>query len=229
MTFLELCGLLRQEAGISGSWPSTVVNQTGENGRIVNWIRRAWHEIQLSNKHWYFLRGEFSFDTTIDQSVYMPVQAGIAERFNGWDIDSFKMFLTLVGFNDERSLVYLPYEDFRRQFLTGQRLVTRPLYITFNPSLELVLGDIPDAVYTVSGEYFKKPQILASAVSDDNNVRPDMPEEYHMLIVYEALRKYAMFEAAPEVLAYAKEEASKIRNALESNQLPTIQLAEPMV
>lgn len=229
MNFLELCQAVRREAGISGNGPTSVVNQQGEYARIVNWVKNAWQEIQLKRSDWYFLRGSFSFDTTIGTASYAPSATGIATRFKAWDIDSLKVYLKSAGINDERRLVYLPYESFRANYLTGQRISSRPLYFTFDPALNLVVGDVPDAVYTISGEYFKKPQVFAFAASSDNNVAPDMREEYHMLIVYEALRKYALFESAPEVLSYAMQEASLIRNALESTQLPKMQLAEPMV
>jgi hypothetical protein len=229
MTFLELCQKLRQEAGISGAGPASVVNQQGEYARIVNWIINAWQEIQLTRKDWYFLRGDFTFDTVALKGAYTPAEAGISTRFKMWDIDSLRLYLKSTGQNDERSLTYLPYEDFRRQFLTGQRLNNRPLYFTFDTDLNLVFGDIPEAVYTVTGEYFKKPQVFASTVTENNTVVPDMPEEYHMLIVYEALKKYAMFEAAPEVLQYAMTNASRIYNALQSEQLPKFITASPMV
>ena len=41
-TFLELCKRLRAEAGLSGSGPSTVINQTGHYGNVVRWVQQAY-------------------------------------------------------------------------------------------------------------------------------------------------------------------------------------------
>ena len=47
MTFLELCRRLAREVDASGSGPSAVTGQTGENRRIVDWVASAWQDIQL--------------------------------------------------------------------------------------------------------------------------------------------------------------------------------------
>ena len=47
MTYLELCQTLRREAGVSGVGPASVVDQSGEYLRLVEWIKAAWTEIQL--------------------------------------------------------------------------------------------------------------------------------------------------------------------------------------
>lgn len=40
-TYLELCQAFREDIGIAGTGPATVVGQTGILGRIVRWIADA--------------------------------------------------------------------------------------------------------------------------------------------------------------------------------------------
>jgi hypothetical protein len=57
---------------------------------------------------------------------------------------------------------------------------------------------------------------------------PEMPEQYHDLIWLGALRRYAAFEAAPEVWAEAKSQHGELMRSLEQNQLPDIGWAAPL-
>lgn len=217
MTFLELCADLHLEAGISGIPPNSVINQAGENKRIVNWIKNAWHEIQLNRKDWLFLRGTYSFNTNINDGKYSASDAGISTRFREFDKNSVKLFQESIGVNDEYEINYIPYEQYRSIYLTGTQVPSRPLYYSIDTDMALLLGYKPNAIYTVSGEYYKTPQILAA-----NDEVPDMPIEYHRVIVYKALEAYALFEAAPEVLSRAMKGFNAIYNRLENNQLPDL-------
>jgi hypothetical protein len=49
-----------------------------------------------------------------------------------------------------------------------------------------------------------------------------MPTNFHMLVVYEAMKKYAGFESAPEVFTRANTEAKPMWRDLERNQLPAM-------
>ena len=52
MNFLDLCQRLVQETGIADEGPATVTGQTGDMGRIVNWINDAWLKIQSIRADW---------------------------------------------------------------------------------------------------------------------------------------------------------------------------------
>lgn len=224
MNYLALCQQLRQECGVSGTGPISVSNQTGENKRLVDWINSAWMELQLSKRDWKFLRGEFSFNTVVSHNAYTPAHAGIATRFRHWERESMRIYRTDIGDYDEQCLPPIPYEQYRQIYLTGNQTLGRPLVHSVGNNLSLLLGHYPDAIYTVTGEYYKKPQTLTT----DTDI-PEMPEEFHMLIVYLAMEKYAMFEAAPEVLASSKAYSSPMLSALMNDQLPEFQTAEALL
>ncbi len=223
MTFLELCKCVRQEAGVSGTGPVTVANQTGELKRIVDWTSEAYKEIQLMRPNWNWLRDDFDFQTTLDDYDYTPAQAGITERFHAWDIDTIKSFRTSIGVSNEYELGELLYRQYRKIYLTGFQSSGTPIIFSIAPDKKLLIGPKPDGIYTVSGQYWKTPQLLAA----DGDI-PEMPEEFHMFIVWQALEHYALYESAGEVLIRAQKNIKFYKNRLENSQLPDVQMAEPL-
>ena len=87
----------------------------------------------------------------------------------------------------------------------------------------LLLGLIPDAEYQVYGEYQKTPYYLVN-----NTDVPDMPEEFHRLIVHGARVKYAVYENAPEVLAEAQRDYGRMMDSLVDNQIDEIGTGQPL-
>jgi hypothetical protein len=101
----------------------------------------------------------------------------------------------------------------------------RPLVFSVDPANKSVLlGPIPDITdYTLRGKYWTKSIVLAA----DADI-PACPDEYHMVIVYRALMKYAGYEAASEVKQAAVEEYSHLIRALEHNQLDAVGFGAPL-
>jgi hypothetical protein len=223
MTFLQICQRLRQEAGVSGTGPTSVLNQTGEMKRIVDWVNTAWEDIQLSRTNWNWMRADFSFDTTLDDYDYTAAEAGIATRFSMWDSDTIKSFRTSVGVSNEFELGELLYSRYRSIYLVGPQPSGTPICFSVAPDKKLLLGPKPDGVFTVSGQYWKTPQVLA--VDDDE---PEMPAEFHMLIVWKALEMYGYYEAASECVGRGQKYGNRYMNRLELNQLPDVMMAEPL-
>jgi hypothetical protein len=223
MTFLELCVRLREEAGISGSGPQTVVGQSGEMKRIVNWVNQAWEDIQNHRANWNWMRGDFSFDGTDQKADYTPAEAGIASRFRDWDVSTIKSYKTDIGVANEFELGEMPYRHYRSIYLTGYQAPGVPVAFAVSPSQQLLLGPKPDGIYTISGQYWKGPQALAL----DADV-PEMPEEFHMLIVWMALERYGLFESAGEVVVAAQKYIKRLLPRLEINQLPDVTMPDPL-
>ena len=222
MNYLQLAQRLRQEVGIAGTGPSAVTNQTGELKRLVDWIATSWDDIQRLRNDWNWLKGTFSFTTTANDDRYTSAEAGIASRFDHWDENMVRVYSSSV--NDETELVFLPYEDWRAIYRVGTQSPSRPVHFSYDPATkDLLLGYKPDAVYTISGEYFKNIQTL-----DDDADEPEMPAKYHMAIVYKAMMKYARYNAAGEIYDDAKIEYNKIRAELEGRELPQTLMAGPL-
>lgn len=223
MDFLACCQRLRSEAGIAGSGPSTVINQTGELGRIVGWVRDAYQDILDKNPNWWFLQSEFSFDCTIGQAKYpKSTVAGLANWKMPTDSDGFRCSLTTL--DDEQWLIYQDWDTFRGSRLRGSnRTATgRPIDYTITPDKQLQLWPLPDDVYTIDGECY----ITGTPFSNDTDV--PVFDRFHMAIVYNALMRYAAYSAEPALFAYAQNQYGRLINKLELDQREAITLGEAL-
>jgi hypothetical protein len=119
----------------------------------------------------------------------------------------------------------MDWEMFRDYYLFGnQRTVTgRPTFFSVKPDKSLVIGPVPDAIYTVNGEYFRQ----ATDLVGDTDV-PGITEEYHMLIVWRALRAYGLYESASEVVLRADGEIKRMMSKIENDQMPEITSGPPL-
>lgn len=226
MTFLELCKRVRQEAGISGSGPSTVVGQSGELKRVVDWTASAYEDLQIEREDWRWMRGSFSFQTTANDRDYTSVEAGIASRFSHWHLDRIKSYKTATGINSQVVLGHLSYEEWASRYDVGSLTTTpgQPLLCAAANDNKLLLAPVPNGIYTISGEYQKSPQLLT--VDADT---PELPTQYHLAIVYRALMMYARYDAAGEIYNDALANYQRIMRPLERLQLPEIGFAGPLI
>ena len=226
MNRLQLAQRLHADCGVSGNAPATTLNQTGELGRLVNWIDSAWNEIQLFRPNWDWMLDSVSFQTVAGQYEYTPTQAGVASTLADWKLDSFRNYLTSAGIGSEQYMNEMTYGRFRDYYLFSTRVTSlaQPLDVAVRPqNKNLLLGSPPDQVYTVVGEYYKLPTVLTADADT-----PNMPERYHMAIVYRAMIDYGQYEAAPEVLARGNERFKQMMLRLDHDQLQPMELGGPL-
>jgi len=216
MTFLQLCQAVRREAGISGSGPTTVVSQVGEMGKIVEWVLMAYRDIQIINPTWNFLRNDFSFSTIAATSNYLPTAVSLDE-LSQWDIDGVRSYLTSTGVAGERRLDPVSWERLREVRLFGTITSGPPVEFAIRPNKAIVLWPTPDAVYTITGEYWRRPQTMTS-----NTDEPLIKDAYQMGIVWLAVKFYAADQGAAELYSTASINFAKILNRLEGDQLPSV-------
>ncbi len=194
MTFLQLCQSLRQEAGIAGTGPITVMGQSGELGMVVSWIAQAYQEIQDRRANWDFLRNNFSFNTTTGQAKYpRSTVINLAE----WKRDSLRIYLTTAELADEQWLRFVHWDKFRDTRLRGaaQTVTGRPIEFSLDPQKVVVMYPVPDNTYTINGEYYATAHVMA--------LDTDVPlfDRFHMAIVYNALMRYAAYISDPSTYA----------------------------
>lgn len=226
-TFLELCRDLRREAGVSGTdlMPASVLNQTGEMRKIVEWVLKAYTAIQNLHQTWDFLREDFSFSTISGTANYTKGAVNLDE-LGRWKGDTLRCYLTATGVSDQQELEYVPWEEFRASYslavLSTQS--QRPVVVTVRPNQSLTFWPIPDADYTITGEYFKRAQTMT-----ENADEPLIPEEYQEAIVWRALMYYGAERAAPEKYSHGETEYKRVLHALELDNLPELTMADPLV
>lgn len=225
MTFLQLVQALRQECGVSGSGPSSVLSQTGEAKRLVDWTNAAWLEIQGLHDNWDFMRKVFSFQTQAAVGDYTPTAAGLTDH-RYWHTDTLRTYKTSVGIADEQWLVEWEYATFRNTYRFNQQATQtgRPVVFAVKPmDKALMFGNVPEDIYTVVGEYQAVPTEM---VADADT--PSIPSHLHRVIVFKAMESYALFESAPEVLSRSQTGYSRLINQLQREQLPQISLGNPL-
>jgi hypothetical protein len=238
MNFLQLCQRLNQEVGElgnAGSVPAATTNQTGRNRRLVNWIAQAYAEIQDRYTNWRWLRSTFTVNATSGDDTYAGTDctdsrlSAAVSRFARWWLEdddenpNIRIYLSSSGVSGERYLIPIPWNYFRDLYKKGTQTNGPPVHVTIDPQNNIVLGPKPDDTYVVTGEY----QMAGQALAADADT-PEMPSRFHMLIVYEAMKKYAGHQSAPEVMSRAVLEGNKVMRQLEADQLPRIRFAGPL-
>lgn len=191
MTFLELCKLLRAEAGISGDGPVSVINQTGINLKIVNWIQRAYQEVQNEHHDWAFLWSEASFALTPGKTDYAPTSDMGLDDFNHWEPQSF--FGRGQTGEPNRLIAFVPFEEFRlrsRVERTGE-----PLIYTILPNDQIRFDCKPTYAEVVDFEYYRVPFQMSA-----NTDAPIFSAQFHDILLYKALMYYAADEEASAIL-----------------------------
>jgi hypothetical protein len=225
MNKLQLCQRLRQEARIAGTGPTSVLAQTGEYKKIVDWIDSAYEDIQNLHTGWKFLQYPFSFTVTIGKRDYTPTEA-LLTQLQTWKYHAYGDIRCYLIASDEQRLEFVPWDDFRGTYLIGaSRTATgRPGFFSVEPDNTINFDVLPDAAYTIVGEYFKKPQTMDADTSE-----PLFRSNFHMAIVWRALMFYGADYAAEEKYTHGYNEYRKVIKKLEQDQLNRLVWGGPLV
>jgi hypothetical protein len=230
MNYLQLVQRLAVECGVPNAGLTSVVGQTGTYAKLVNWTNDAWVEIQGMHDSWAWMREPFTFETVSGTGDYAPatttntLTSSALTDLRYWWKDTFRCQKKSIGVQDEQWLVEWEYQVFRNTYRFNVQTNGRPVVFAIKPNGKAVmLGQIPDDVYQVSGEY----QTLPSSMSANTDT-PAMPSHLHMAIVYKAMQFYGLYEAASEVLTRGNTEFSRLMNQLEREQLPELSLGNPL-
>ena len=235
MNNLQLCQSLATECGVSAGSSfagtlSTVSGQIGSLQRVVGWIAAAWNDIQTERTDWGFMRssnlqgGGVSFVPTVGQAA-VPFGAGAStmgllfDNFGAWVSGTVRSYTTASGINDEIDLDEISYRDWRDGYMIGalRSVRGRPLVVAVAPDKSLCVGPPSNGLYTVTADYFMSPAIMVA----DTDVPRGLPVRYHMMIVYAAMRKYGLYESAPEVFQRGDLEYKRLRGPFLTQYLPT--------
>jgi len=211
-TFLELVQDLHAEVGAAGVAPTTVVNQTGEAKRLVNWIKRADQQVKRLYENWKFLRAEYSQATT---ATVNTLAKPAALKF--WDVSSEKnTFKCLYNGDTDKSLIdVVEFDDVKDEILDTDS--GPPDRIIIMPDNSLLIEPTPDAAHTIYADYYVTAESTILANNSDVSV---IPEEFHDVILARAMIFYANYENAPEIKTQGTELYTEVLARLENSQLP---------
>lgn len=176
MNFLQLVRALRRETSTAGNGPTTTINQDGEMERLVEWINTAHNSVQTERVDWFFLWKQASQVVT----TRYPAKP---DDHNVWDVKRFLL--------DGMPLDAIEYCDYDVPLIVP---VGRPSTAILMPDGSLMFDAVPDVAYTLQYDYYRTPKVLTS----DTDI-PLIPEQYHRVILGDAMIRYADYESAPEI------------------------------
>lgn len=218
-TFLQLASRLRQEVGGSGTGPTTVVSQSGEYRRFVDWIATADEDVQRLHNEWRFMVGTFALDTVAADNSYAASDCITpVTDLRDWKQETLKIYQTSTA--DETKLHWMDYQDWYEIYATASQSSARPCHWTVGNDQSIKLGPTPDAVYRITGEYQKSVTTMTVDAST-----PNYPAEYHLLAVYGAMMMYGRYSGANEVYADGSNRYKKMLSEMRRTQLPRLRLA----
>ncbi len=223
MNLLTIVQSLHYEAKLAGTAPTATAGQVGRAADLVRWAIEAYNDIQRDRDgKWKWLRGDWYFDTVASTANYAYTaindtdDAAAITRFRAWDLDEREppyIYLSSAGESTQRELAVWDFRDFRYRYIRATHTAAYPGAIAVKHDDDLFLGPTPDAVYRVTGSYWKNIQELAI----DADI-PEMPADFHMAIVYRALIKYGFDSVSPEILSRAEVDGKSLWESLVNNQ-----------
>lgn len=220
MNKLQLLQRLHSETGRSTEPPTVVTGLDIRNNRLMNRLDDAWQELQ-SARDWRWMRKTLDVALTIGQRTYTG--AGLsAARFGRWrpeDCDYTPGVYVDGSINTMWDLSFLQLDEFKRMWVYRNDYSSQPLYWAVDENDRLLIGPKPSITYKLRIDYLMEPSTLVLA--DDT---PDLPNKFHLLLVWKALQDEAKFDASPEILALAESNYSRMYDALlhDQGRLPTL-------
>jgi hypothetical protein len=221
VNFLALVQRAHRERGISTPAPTSVVGATDRNQRTIDAVAAAWDELQ-AERPWRWMRATTDTPLTAGQQTYTSAQLGIVTRFGRWreeDSDYSPILYVAGSLNTLWQLQYWDLDNFRKLFIYRVQASTTPIAWTYDESNQFLVGSNPALAYQLRAEYWKEPVALAADADT-----PDMPDRFHMILVWRALQDLAKFDAAPEHLARAEKNYGDLYDKLLFDQarLPSL-------
>jgi hypothetical protein len=221
--FLQLCGAVYLEGGISGEITSTQ-NQNGEAKRVVNWVRNAYLEI-LNDQGlvWKPIHKTVVVQLTRGQGTYTFADLNLPQGVQ-WDTHNMRVAIN-ADLSDETFVIHMDFRQFRDYWLfsTRRAVISRPLNVSVDNDTNLRIAPLPDGDYWLNMQYQTMPQTF----QDDTDISV-LPERYDNAIMWRALRHYGLFEAAPEVVARADMAYKETMQQLWLDQAPEVLVGDPL-
>ena len=234
-TFLELCKQTHRKLRIGndlpGTVPTTVVGQTGDLGDVVECVKEAWLMVQMHHRDWRWMQD--SVTVTLTPNVFIITVANfVAQNARFEHIMPFVAQSHIryasgrnnsAATNPSMSCYFIPWQEFNGGIYTRNPTPasSQPMYFSEQPNRSVRLYPPPSEPAPGFNWLFgipcrKTPQTLAA----DADI-PEMPDEYHNLIVWWAVDIFCRSRSNFDRLsAEAKKEVNRQLFKLAADQLP---------
>jgi len=220
MNFLDIVQRTRRECGISGTGPLSVVGQSGEMQRLVDWCREAYLDIQSAETRWNWLNKLAVLDIAPGDRTMEPVSDWNIHPLM-YDVETFGLYRTDLGPSDVFFLDHVEYHRAKTLFFNAT--VGRPTAFTVMPNRAIMLNATSDADYRLSINYYGEAEVLSLDADT-----PSMPEQYQMTIVWRAVQLYADYEEVPYLRQTSTLKYSQIFDQMLRTETPRIDVGGPL-
>lgn len=205
-TYLQLCQKMIRDLGLSNTI-TTVSGQSGMSRKVVDWIADADEQIQALWADWQFLWSQYSTTTIAGTQEYAkPLDFGV------WDLDSFYLDYNISNY---QHLGYIDYIAWRQAYRQNPADNDKPSLFTLTPAHNIYLEPTPDAVYTLTADYWAAPTRLS-----DNTDTSAIPDRFERIIIAKAKIFYAEHDEFPTVYELASREYADLLKQLQAAELP---------
>lgn len=214
MNLLQMAQRLHSESLRSTPAPTTITGASERNARLFNRLAYAWTELQ-NERRWRWMRSTTDVALTIGQQTYSATDLGLS-RFGRWRTEDelYQPYLYIDGApNTLWPLCYEHLDRFRQLWVYLQMGNTQPVAWSIDEQDRFLVGPAPGSAYKLRAEFWLSPTELTA----DADV-PDMPERFHMVLVWRALIDMAKTDAKPEILAMAEDNYAKAHAQLLRDQ-----------
>jgi len=202
----------------------TVTPDTDHVADLVAFIDQAWVDIQLAqNNRWDWMRNRQDDDTVVLTASTRTLTMATIDAtcrtvvpFIAHDITPLRYILLKHPTTDSVHRVeFVPYEFFRGYRDRGSRPEQRPTRFTVRKNGDLEFDPTPDVAYKINCDWVQVPTELALDADT-----PDMPNHFHMLVVWWAVVHQMGFDENQGRYNVADRNYKKMYNRLCIEQLP---------
>jgi hypothetical protein len=224
MNHVQLVERLRLEASLPIPPITTMVGATDEVKRLGARITDAWVDMQVADVDWKFMRRQATPTVTLlGGGRWTPAALGITGGIHRWRVDQAPTMdgdgymvrcwdpTNVAG--GEWRVRELDEGAFTARFGVGPQTPGQPQYRATASNGDLLIGPAPDRNYTLRIDYERAIQFLAADAD-----APDMPEAFHLAIMWRALYQFGVDDATPEDITRAQKQYNTLESALLRHQ-----------
>lgn len=188
MNFLDICIRVNKLSGLHGQMSD--VNSTKDlQAQISNGVNESWIALQNLRKDWSFMiKRHQTFTCTQGEEIYVDYNANPAVLDVG--IEDLGTYKRRGIFLDHEPLKFI--EAARFPFIDNTK-ETKPKWFSIDPKNNDLYLNLPDDSYTFDIYYRKEVQDLFTPASTANTNEPELPSNYHNLLVYAGLSSFAVY------------------------------------
>lgn len=201
--------------------PSEITSTTSPDddhvADLVAFVDQAWEDIQTAQgDRWLWMR-ERSIDTVaLSASTATLALSAIDSTCRAvipfYAADTYPERYVLLKHPTSEAIhkcSYVPYDDWRGWYDRGTRTEGRPVRYTVRPDGTLEFDPTPDVAYTINCDWVHEPVVFSA----DANT-PDMPNHFHMLIVWWAMVYLMGYDENSQHYQIADRQLQKMYNRL---------------